>query len=54
MYLKITFTDGTEAKEYYESYRVREGLLILDQGGYRQPSKHINMAVVKSFEEWQE
>ena len=54
MYLKIKFTDGTEVREYYESFRIREGCLILDKGGYRQPSKYINMAVVKSFEEDQQ
>lgn len=34
MYLKIKFTDGTEIREYYESFRIREGCLILDVKEY--------------------
>lgn len=54
MYLKVTYTDRIAEKEYCESFRVKEGLLILDKGGYRQPSKYINLQNVKSFEEWSE
>jgi hypothetical protein len=51
--LVIKFTDGTEQKEYVEngeSFRVKDGLLIIPKGRY-QPSIYINMQTVKSFQE---
>ena len=51
--LVIKFTDGTEQKEYVESgesFRVKDGLLIIPKGRY-QPSLYINMQTVKSFQE---
>jgi hypothetical protein len=51
MQIEITYTDGTKEKEYcWESYRVKDGILVISKGRY-EPSKHINMQVVKSFQE---
>jgi hypothetical protein len=51
--LVITFLDGTEMKEYVENgetFRVKDGLLIIPKGRY-QPSLYINMQSVKYFKE---
>jgi hypothetical protein len=51
-HINIKYTDGTEGREYaYEGgYRVKDGLLIISKGRY-EPSLHINMQIVKSFQE---
>jgi len=53
MYLKIKFIDNSEQKEYIEheeSFRVKDGLLIISKGRY-QPNLYINMQTVKSFQQ---
>jgi hypothetical protein len=55
MYLKIKFIDDTEEREYVEngeSFRVKDGLLIIPKGRY-QPSLYINLQMVRSFQEEQ-
>jgi len=51
--LIIRFNDGTEQKEYIEqgeSFRVKDGLLIIPKGR-NAPSLYINLQNVKSFQE---
>jgi hypothetical protein len=50
MYIKIKFIDGTEQKEYCESFSVKNDLLAIHKGG-REHSVYVNMKTVKSFQE---
>jgi hypothetical protein len=50
--LVIKFLDGTEQKEFMEaeeSFRIRDGFLIIPKGRYA-PSLYINISNVKSFQ----